>query len=86
MATANEGSIAFTGATIIDGTEAEPLADGVLVITDGRARSIGPAAEAGIPADAAIIDVSGKTIMPGLINAHGHARTRQLGRFYRARR
>ena len=69
---ANEGSIAYTGATIIDGTTAAPLAGGVLVITDGRVRSIGPAAEVGIPADATVIDVGGKTIMPGMINAHGH--------------
>ena len=71
-AAANEGSIAFTGATIIDGTAAAPLADGVLVVTDGRVRSIGPASEVSIPADAERIDVSGKTIMPGMINAHGH--------------
>ena len=71
-AAANEGSIAFTGATIIDGTAAAPLADGVLVVTDGRVRSIGPASEVSIPADADRIDVSGKTIMPGMINTHGH--------------
>ena len=69
---ANEGTIAFTGATIIDGTDAAPLADGVLVITDGRVRSIGPASDVSIPADAVRIDVNGKTIMPGMINAHGH--------------
>ncbi len=72
-ACANEGSIAFTGATIIDGTEAAPFADAVLVVTDGRVRSIGPASEVSIPADATQFDVGGKTIMPGLINAHGHA-------------
>ena len=70
---ANEGSIAFIGAAIIDGTGAEPLADSVLVITDGRVRSIGPASEVSIPEDATRIDVGGKTIIPGLINTHGHA-------------
>lgn len=69
---ANEGSLALTGATIIDGTSAAPISNGVLVITDGRVRSIGPAAAVGIPEGARVIDVSGKTIMPGLINAHGH--------------
>lgn len=72
VAAANEGSLAFTGATIIDGTRAEPLPDAVLVITDGRIQSIGPRADVTIPDNARIIDVSGKTIIPGLINAHGH--------------
>ena len=71
-ATANEGSLAFVGARIIDGTAAEPIEDGVLVITDGRIRSVGPRSAVTIPEGARQIDVSGKTIMPGLINAHGH--------------
>ena len=69
---ANEGSLAFVGARIIDGTAAEPIEDGVLVITDGRIRTVGPRSAVTIPAGARQIDVSGKTIMPGLINAHGH--------------
>jgi len=69
---ANDGTVAFVGATIIDGTDAEPLPDGVLVITDGRIRSVGPRSEVSLPAGADVIDVSGKYIMPGLINAHGH--------------
>ncbi len=69
---ANEGTIALVGATIIDGTDAEPLTDGILVITDGRIRAIGPRSEVGIPVDAAVRDLGGKFLMPGLINTHGH--------------
>ena len=69
---ANEGTLAFVGATIIDGTAAAPLSDGVLVISDGRVRSVGPRSAVTLPDDAEIISVEGKTIMPGLINAHGH--------------
>jgi len=69
---ANEGDVAFVGATVIDGTEAQPLENAVLVISDGRVSSVGPADETGIPDGATIVDVSGKTIIPGLINAHGH--------------
>jgi imidazolonepropionase-like amidohydrolase len=69
---ANEGTIAFVGGTIIDGTDAEPLPDSVLVVTDGRVRSVGPRAAVSIPEGADVIDVSGKYLMPGMINAHGH--------------
>lgn len=69
---ANEGAIAFVGATIIDGTDAAPLPDGALVIADGRIRAIGPRGEVGLPPGARVVDVSGRYIMPGLVNAHGH--------------
>ena len=44
----------------------------MLVISDGRVRSVGPRSAVTLPDDAEIISVEGKTIMPGLINAHGH--------------
>jgi len=71
-ATAGDGSLAFVGARIIDGTNAEPLEDGVVVITNGRIRAVGPRSDVTIPETAQIIDVRGKTIMPGIVNAHGH--------------
>lgn len=64
--------IAFTGATIIDGSGAQPLSDGVLLIRDGRIVSVGPKDEISIPKEASTTDVSGKFIIPGIINAHGH--------------
>ena len=51
---------------------ADPIEDGVVVITDGRIRTVGPRSAVTVPAGAQIIDVAGKTIMPGIINAHGH--------------
>ena len=48
------------------------VSDGVLVISDGRVRSVGTRSAVTLPDDAEIISVEGKTIMPGLINAHGH--------------
>jgi imidazolonepropionase-like amidohydrolase len=69
---ANEGSIAFVGARIIDGTMADPIEEGVVVITDGRIRTVGPRSAVTVPSGTQIIDVVGKTIMPGIINAHGH--------------
>ena len=57
---ANEGTVAFVGATIIDGTDAAPLENGVLVITDGRIRTVGPRSDVTLPQGADVIDVSGK--------------------------
>lgn len=64
--------IAFTGATIIDGNGGTPIRDGVLVLSDGKVLAIGNRGDIDIPASAEQIDLNGKTIIPGIINAHGH--------------
>jgi imidazolonepropionase-like amidohydrolase len=67
-----EPYLVFVGATIIDGTGSDPVRDGVLVVRSGRIVDIGNKADVKIPDGALINDVSGKTIMPGIINGHGH--------------
>ena len=57
---------------MIDGTGAAPLAQATIVITNGRIAAVGAPAAVRIPAGATRIDMSGKTIMPGMINAHAH--------------
>lgn len=66
------GLQAFVGARIIDGTGADAIENGVLVVRDGRIEAVGAAGAVEAPPDAEQIDVAGRTIMPGLINAHGH--------------
>jgi imidazolonepropionase-like amidohydrolase len=63
---------AFVGADIIDGTGSDPIRNGVLLISDGRVLSVGSVSQVEVPEGAGVIDVSGKTIIPGIINAHGH--------------
>ncbi|MDA1184668.1 MAG: amidohydrolase family protein [Acidobacteria bacterium] len=65
-------AVAFTGGRVIDGTGAAPIEDATLVIRDGLVLAVGPAASVQIPEGATRVDVSGKTITPGLINAHAH--------------
>jgi imidazolonepropionase-like amidohydrolase len=64
---------AFTGMRLIDGTDAAPVENATLVVENGRVVAAGPAARTPIPADAQRVSLAGKTVIPGLINAHGHA-------------
>jgi imidazolonepropionase-like amidohydrolase len=63
---------AFTGARVIDGTDRAPIDNATIVIQAGRIAAIGPAASVTIPANAVRVPLAGKTIIPGLVNAHGH--------------
>jgi imidazolonepropionase-like amidohydrolase len=61
---------AFVGARVIDGTGRSALEHATIIVRNGRIKAIG--ASVAIPAGAQTIDLAGKTIIPGLINAHGH--------------
>lgn len=63
---------AFVGATVWTGGDAEPIAGAVIVVRDGRVAEVGARDETAVPDGAEVIDVSGRFIVPGLINAHGH--------------
>jgi imidazolonepropionase-like amidohydrolase len=64
---------AVVGATVVDGTGSAPIRDAVILIRDGRIIDVGPASRVTIPQGAQRTDVKGKTILPGFVNAHGHA-------------
>jgi parallel beta-helix repeat protein len=66
------GTFALVGGTLIDGTGAPALADATVVIRDGRIADAGPRARVAIPSDAAAVDVTGRTLLPGLWDMHGH--------------
>ena len=65
-------TVAVVGARVIDGTGAAPVANATILVTNGRIERIGPGASLKIPAGATRIDAAGRTIIPGLVNAHGH--------------
>lgn len=69
-ARAQEQPHAFRGATLIP-IAGQPIANGVLVVQGGRITAVG-GPETAIPAGAVVHDVSGKTIMPGLVDTHSH--------------
>lgn len=58
--------------TLIDGTGRPPVPNAAMVITDGRIRYAGAKAGLKAPQGAQSMDLSGKYVMPGIINLHGH--------------
>ena len=67
-----KGRIAFTNATILTMEGDEVIENGTIVIHQNRIQAIGDGASVPIPKDAKVYDMSGKTIMPGFVDAHAH--------------
>jgi imidazolonepropionase-like amidohydrolase len=61
---------ALTGARVIDGTGRGALENATVLVANGRIQEVGTAVK--VPANATRVDLRGKTIVPGLINSHGH--------------
>ena len=68
------GTMALTGARIVTMANAQGgiIDDGVIVITGDRITAIGSKGSVTIPAGAKTVDLAGKTIIPGLVDAHAH--------------
>lgn len=69
---AARAAVVYDGARIIDGTGAPAIEAGRLVIDEGRVAAVGPQNEVESPPGAAVVDLSGRTVMPALVNLHGH--------------
>jgi imidazolonepropionase-like amidohydrolase len=64
--------LALVGGMLLTGYEVPPVHHAAILIEGNRIVQAGPASEVKIPADATIVDTSGRTLLPGLIEAHGH--------------
>lgn len=67
-----DGLKAFVGGRLIDGTGKPPIEEAVLIVRGGRIEAVGTARTTKVPLSAEQVNVAGRTIVPGLINAHGH--------------
>ena len=65
-------AVVFVGATLIDGTGATPISNSVMVVESGRVTAVGTAETVAIPRRAVEVDLSGRYVMPGMVNAHAH--------------
>ncbi len=64
--------IALKNVRLIDGSGSAPIEKATIVLSGGTIRDIGPASRVKTPEGAEVIDLSGKTVIPGIINLHGH--------------
>jgi imidazolonepropionase-like amidohydrolase len=67
-----KGSVLLTGARIITMKGDEVIPAGDVLVTDNRIAGVGKKGSLKVPANARTINVTGKTIMPGLVDAHSH--------------
>ncbi len=67
-----QGSVAFVNGRIITMRGEEVLERGSVVVQGNRIVAVGPAGQVEIPKAAKVFDVAGKTVMPGLVDMHGH--------------
>jgi imidazolonepropionase-like amidohydrolase len=65
-------TIAITGGYVVP-VAAAAIDGGTVLIEDGRIAAVGAAADVDVPDDAEIVDASGSWVLPGFVEAHGHA-------------
>lgn len=65
-------ALVFENATLVDGTGRDPRSAMQVVVEDGRIQKIGGTGAATVPRGARVIDCRGRTLMPGLLDAHVH--------------
>ena len=76
-----KGVIALEGATLIDGSGGPPVKDALVLIRGGRIEAVSQVNEIHVPRGAQRIDLVGKTIIPGLVDAHARATRWAMGRY-----
>ncbi|HZI10695.1 MAG TPA: amidohydrolase family protein, partial [Myxococcus sp.] len=67
-----KGTLALVGGRVITMKGDEVIEQGVVVVRDNRIVAVGPVGKVQVPAGATVVDVKGKTVMPGLIDVHWH--------------
>ena len=72
MSTGENCITAIVGATLIDGTGAEPIRDAVVLVEGNTIAAVGPRSSVDIPAETDIVEAEGRYLLPGLIDAHVH--------------
>src|SRR5574339_287496 len=72
LAAAERTALALVGGQVIDGYEGPPIHDGVVLIAGERIVAVGRRGEVAVPAGTTVIDTAGMSVLPGLMDMHGH--------------
>ena len=67
------GTVALTNAKVIDGTGAPAKTGQTIVIEGDRITAVGPASSVRVPAGARVVDLTGQTVIPGIVGLHNHS-------------
>ena len=70
--TVDAAVVALTHVRVIDGTGAAARTDQTIVLRDGMIAAMGPAASTAVPEGARVMDLTGKSVMPGMVMVHEH--------------
>jgi len=74
----NAPLVALTGVQVVDGTGNAPLANATIVIRDGVIEAVG--VDVDIPAGAEVLNLTGHTVIPGIVGLHDHTFYTTAGR------
>jgi imidazolonepropionase-like amidohydrolase len=66
------GTAVYEGARLIIGDDSAPIENGAFVVQNGRLTAVGRKGSVPAPAGAQRVDLTGKTVMPAMVNAHSH--------------
>jgi imidazolonepropionase-like amidohydrolase len=75
-----KGSVALTGATVLTGADLEPSPNTTVLITDGVIVEVGADGSVPLPAGTRVVHLTGRTVLPGLIDLHVHLGSTELDR------
>jgi imidazolonepropionase-like amidohydrolase len=68
----DDSVVVLSHVRVIDGTGQAPRANQTLIIRSGMIASIGDATSVSVPTDAKVLDLTGRTVMPGIVGMHDH--------------
>ncbi|HTO87079.1 MAG TPA: amidohydrolase family protein [Thermoanaerobaculia bacterium] len=66
------GTVALVGGRVVTMRGSEVIDGGTVIVDGNRIAAVGPAAKVSVPAGARVVDLKGKTVLPGLIDVHWH--------------